>query len=77
MVMLDGTGRPAAVLQTIELTKRRFEEVDERFAADEGEGDGSLAYWRAAHQRYFTRRGSFAPDMELWCERFRVVARLP
>jgi uncharacterized protein YhfF len=76
MVMLDGSGRPAAVLETVELARRRFGEVDATFARDEGEGDRSLAYWRDAHRRYFTRRGSFAPDMELWCERFRVVERL-
>ena len=76
MVMLDGDGVPAAVLETVELTKRRFAEVDAAFAFDEGEGDRSLAYWRAAHRRYFTRRGTFAPDMELWCERFQLITRL-
>ena len=77
MVMLDGEGTPAAVIETVELTRRRFDEVDASFAFDEGEGDRSLAWWRAAHQRYFTRRSSFAPDMELWCERFRLITRLP
>ncbi len=77
MVMLDGCGRPAAVVKTVELNKRRFDEVDSAFAFDEGEGDQSLDYWRGAHRRYFTRQGVFSPDMELWCERFRVVARLP
>jgi uncharacterized protein YhfF len=77
MVMLDGNGAPAAVVETVELIRRRFGEVDAAFAFDEGEGDRSLAWWRAAHQRYFTRRGTFAPDMELWCERFKLVARLP
>src|SRR5262245_8996369 len=67
MVMLDGAGRPAAVIETMELMKRRFEEVDAAFAFDEGEGDRSLEYWRQAHRRYFTRLGSFAPGMELWC----------
>ncbi|MFL4973017.1 MAG: ASCH domain-containing protein, partial [Microvirga sp.] len=43
------------------------------FAFDEGEGDRTLAYWRAAHECYFTRLGQFAPDMLLCCERFRVV----
>ena len=76
MVMLDGSGRPAAVLETVELNMRRFDEVDDGFAFDEGEGDRSLEYWRTAHRRYFARRGVFSPDMELWCERFRVVARL-
>ena len=76
MVMLDGTGNPLAVLETLELTVRRFDEVDAAFAFDEGEGDRSLEYWRAAHTRYFTRQGTFAPDMLLWCERFRLIAKL-
>jgi uncharacterized protein YhfF len=76
MVMLDGVGKPLAVLETTELTMRRFNEVDAAFAFDEGEGDRSLEYWRAAHTRYFTRQGTFAPDMLLWCERFRLIAKL-
>jgi uncharacterized protein YhfF len=32
MVLLDGTGRPRAVLETVELTLRRFDEVDAEFA---------------------------------------------
>jgi uncharacterized protein YhfF len=76
MVVLDGTGRPRAVLRTLELTKRRFDEVDEDFAFDEGEGDRSLGFWRDAHTRYFTRLGRYAPDMMLWCERFEVVELL-
>jgi uncharacterized protein YhfF len=73
MVVLDGRGKPVAVIETVELTQRRFDEVDAQFAYDEGEGDRSLAYWRKAHQWYFERRKTFAPDMLLWCERFRVV----
>jgi uncharacterized protein YhfF len=77
IVMLDGAGHPRAILETTGLEMRRFDEVDEAFAFDEGEGDRTLAYWRQAHRRYFSRRGEFAPDMLLWCERFRLVARLP
>jgi uncharacterized protein YhfF len=73
MVLLDGTGRPRAVIETVELTQRRFPEVDAAFASDEGEGDRTLAYWRGAHEIYFSRLGQFAPDMLLWCERFRLV----
>ena len=76
MVVLDGRASPRAVLRTVELTKRRFDEVDEAFAFDEGEGDCSLEYWRAAHKRYFTRLGRYAPDMMLWCERFEVVEQI-
>ena len=72
-IVKDGQGRPRAVLETVELTRRRFEEVDEAFAADEGEGDRSLAYWRQAHTNYFTRQGTFSPGMDLYCERFRLV----
>ena len=69
---LDGQGEPRAVLTTNELEQRRFYDVDDQFAYDEGEGDRSLAYWREAHKRYFTRLGLFGPDVMLWCERFTV-----
>jgi uncharacterized protein YhfF len=69
----DGQGRPRAVLETVEVSRRRFEEVDAGFAFDEGEGDRSLAWWRRAHTDYFTRRSEFAPGMDVYCERFRVV----
>ncbi len=75
-VMLDGTGRPRAVIETIEVTRRLYRDVDAAFAHDEGEGDRTLAYWREAHRAYFSRAGVFAEDMPLWCERFRVVAIL-
>jgi uncharacterized protein YhfF len=69
----DGQGRPRAILETTELTRRRFGEVDAAFAYDEGEDDRTLGDWRAAHTAYFTGRGEFSPDMELYCERFRLV----
>jgi uncharacterized protein YhfF len=73
MVMRDGSGIARAVVETIELTQRRFGKVNECFAFDEGEGDRTLAYWRQAHRRYFERQGVFAPAMLLYCERFRVT----
>ncbi len=73
MVVLDGAGRPRAVIETVELTQHRFPDVDAAFAHDEGEGDRTLAYWRRAHENYFSRLGQFTPDMLLWCERFRIV----
>jgi len=75
-VVLDRRGVPRAVLKTIELTKRRFDEVDAAFAYDKGEGDRSLRYWREAHTRYFKRLGRYAPNMMLWCERFELVERI-
>ena len=75
-VVRDGAGVAIAVIETVELTQRRFDEVDAAFAFDEGEGDRTLASWTRAHRNYFGRQGTFAPDMLLWCERFRLVARL-
>jgi uncharacterized protein YhfF len=72
-VVLDGKGRRAAAIETVEVTIRRFDEVDAAFAHDEGEGDRTLTFWRAGHRAYFERNGGFAPDMELVCERFRLV----
>jgi len=76
-VVLDGQGRPAAVVETLELTYRRFNEVDEQFAHDEGEGFLTLADWRASHMDYFERHGGWSDDMELVCERFRLIEELP
>jgi uncharacterized protein YhfF len=72
-IVLDGSGRPACVIETTEVSYRRFGEVDAAFAFEEGEGDRSLACWRAAHRNYFGRLGKFSEDMMLMCERFRLV----
>jgi uncharacterized protein YhfF len=72
-VVLDGFGRAAAVIETVEVEERRFDDVDEHFAHDEGEGSKTLADWRAGHAAYFRRNGGFEPDMLLVCERFRLM----
>ena len=72
-IVLNGRGEPRCVIETTELTYRRFGEVDAAFAYEEGEGDRSLAYWRSAHRNYFGRLGKFSEDMMLMCERFRLV----
>ncbi|MET4202089.1 ASCH domain-containing protein [Bradyrhizobium sp. LA6.12] len=72
-VVLDGRGEPRCVIESVEITYRRFNEVDATFAHDEGEGDRSLAYWRSAHRTYFGRLGRFSEDMMLMCERFRLI----
>jgi uncharacterized protein YhfF len=76
MIACDGAGEPRVVLETVSMVQRVFEEVDADFARLEGEGDLSLAFWREAHQDYFGNNGGFDPKMVLWCEVFRVVARL-
>ena len=72
-IVLDGRGTPRCVIESTEITYRRYSDVDAVFAHDEGEGDRSLAYWREAHRQYFGRLGKFSEDMMLMCERFRLV----
>ena len=72
-IVLDGRGEARCVIETTEVTYRRYNEVDAAFARDEGEGDRSLDYWRNAHRVYFGRQAKFREDMMLMCERFRLV----
>jgi uncharacterized protein YhfF len=77
-VILDGGDEPLCVVETTEVAVRRFDEVDDGFAREEGEGDRSLEYWRGAHRRFFERTlpgigRRFSEDMPLVCERFRVI----
>lgn len=71
-------GRPRCVIETTRVDIAVFSDVTEEFAAVEGEGDGSLRYWRDVHAAYYarecTRIGRTASDtMPIACERFRVV----
>ena len=70
-VVLDGAGRPAAVIETTGIEVHRFADVPEDFALAEGEGDYDA--WRRGHERYFARTGGFERGMEVVCERFRLV----
>jgi len=72
-IVLDGSGNPRCVIESTEVSYRRFGDVDAAFAHEEGEGDRSLTYWRQAHRNYFGRLGRFSEDMTLMCERFRLV----
>ena len=72
-IVVDGRGNPRCVIESIEVTYRRYNDVDAAFAYEEGEGDRSLDYWRQAHRSYFSRQGRFSEDMMLMCERFRLV----
>lgn len=77
-VVLDGSDGAVCVIQTTRVTVLPFLEVPARHAWLEGEGDRSLAYWRQAHEAFFTRELrevglAFAPDMRVVCEEFEVL----
>ncbi|MEM9795148.1 MAG: ASCH domain-containing protein [Pseudomonadota bacterium] len=63
--------RPACVIETVEVTERRFRDVPEDFALAEGEG--SFEDWRNGHIAFFKRNGGWSEEMWLLCERFRVI----
>jgi uncharacterized protein YhfF len=73
-------GDALCVIETRQVNIVPFDKVSAEFAAVEGEGDGSLAYWRRAHEAFFARECQRlgrqpAPDMPVVCERFEVVYR--
>jgi uncharacterized protein YhfF len=77
-ITLNGAGEPICIIETTEVTRRLFNEVDEDFARSEGEGDLSLEYWRKAHTNFFSRvlpkfGKTFTEEMPLVCERFRMI----
>lgn len=77
-IALNGRGEPLCIVETIEISIRKYNEVDSEFAREEGEGDLSLKYWRQAHRNYFSRvlrkiGKEFSEEMPLVCERFRVI----
>jgi uncharacterized protein YhfF len=77
-IITDWGGFPLCIIETTEVEIKPYNTVDLKFAYDEGEGDRSLAYWRAAHWRFFSREcvsigREPAEDMPVVCERFRVI----
>jgi uncharacterized protein YhfF len=81
-IVLDHGGMPALVTRLVRVEVLPFDEVDAEYAAIEGEGDGSLAYWRAVHHDFFDRecaRIGREPDdsMPVVCSVFEVVATVP
>jgi uncharacterized protein YhfF len=77
-IVTDYAGTALCVIETVRVDIVPFEDVTEDFAATEGEGDGSLAYWRRAHEAFLGRecaRIGCLPDprMPVVCERFEVV----
>jgi len=81
-VVTDSSGKPLCVIETIQVDMVPFDRVTSEFASVEGEGDGSLTYWRDAHRAYFTRECDssmrvFSDSMLLACEQFKVVYPLP
>jgi uncharacterized protein YhfF len=69
---------PVCVIETVELRIVPFDEVDERFVYDYGEGDRSMNFWHKNMWEYYsdecqTLGRTPTPEMPVICERFRIV----
>ena len=76
VTLWDGT--PRCIIETRIVDILPYDAVPASFAAIEGEGDKSLAYWRRVHWEYFgrvcDRLGRPATlQMPVICEQFEVV----
>lgn len=81
-IVLCGDGNPVAIVECTDVQTVLFQSVGEAFAAAEGEGDMSLAYWREVHAEYFTRvcnrlGGTFGATTPVLCETFRLLWGVP
>ena len=79
-IVTDFSDNAVCIIETMRVDIVPFADVSAEFAAVEGEGDGSLAFWRRVHEAFFGRecqRIGRTPDprMPVVCERFEVVFR--
>ncbi|MEV6924784.1 ASCH domain-containing protein [Dactylosporangium sp. NPDC051485] len=84
--VVDSAGRRVAVIEVTEVRISRLGDVDVEHARDEGEGDDSVADWRAGHERFWHgadyRSWLGIPDFTVHdntpvvLQRFRLVAAL-
>jgi uncharacterized protein YhfF len=78
LVVLDGSGQPRAIVRATHVELRHFNEIDDAFAFDAGEGDLTLRWWLAAHRQEFSERAEregfeVSEKIELVLESFERV----
>ena len=79
-IILNGGGESICIIETTAVRILPFDEVDAEQAYLEGEGDRSLAFWRAVHWEAFGRECEAigrhpSKQMPVLCERFHIVFR--
>jgi RimJ/RimL family protein N-acetyltransferase/uncharacterized protein YhfF len=80
-IVLDHNQEPALVTRITWVQTLPFSHVTADYAAREGEGDGSLEYWRRAHWAFFSRECARigrepSGDMPVVCSVFEVLEDL-
>ena len=81
-IVIDHRNEPALITRIVKSEIVAFIEVSADYAAVEGEGDGSLEYWRKGHWNFFSRerrRIGREPTetMPVICNVFEVLHVLP
>lgn len=79
-IVTDWKGRAQCVIETTSVEIVPYNQITEAYAAIEGEGDKSLAYWQKVHWPYYFRELKDTPytpteDMPIVCECFKVIFR--
>jgi len=83
MAVVDSQDRRVAAIELTEVRVVRLADVDLQHVLDEGEGDESVAQWRAAHERFWHSaevraelgdpRFTVNDDTLVLAQRFRLV----
>ncbi len=77
-IVTDWDGIPKAIVRTTRVEIVKFKDITPEYAKLEGEGNGSLAYWKKAHWDYYTnemRAFKEYPneEMKVVCEYFETI----
>ncbi len=77
-IVTDWNGVAQCVIRTTHVAIVPLGDVTAEFAALEGEGDGSLAYWRRVHRAYYKRvlagtEHAVTEALPIACESFEVI----
>ena len=81
--VVDSAGHRVAAIELTDVRVVRLADVDLRHALDEGEGDRSVAQWRASHEKFWhgpEMRAEFGADFTVdddtlvVAQRFRLVS---
>lgn len=77
-IVTNWHGEAQCIIETVDVSIVPFNQITEKYAHTEGEGDKSLAFWKKVHWDYYHREladTAYTPseDMPIICEVFRVV----
>jgi uncharacterized protein YhfF len=81
-IVIDHLNQPALVTRIVSSEVIAFNEVSAEYAAIEGEGDGSLEYWRRGHWNFFSREckrigRETSESMPVICSVFELLHVIP